>query len=129
MSTPVIFRKWPESEGGGIIALFPTEVGDQDPANCMSYEHIGQHGSAWPEGVMKRTTYATPAEYADLKRELEDVGYEDIQVVTKLSPTYLAERMKTLHQYLNPKSKLGKKVTRQIKKDKKSAPASLRGMR
>ena len=70
--TPVIFRKWPDKEGGEIIALFPYEL--EVDGNVSSYEHTGQHGTASPE-VIRRTKAATPAQYADLKRELEGIGY------------------------------------------------------
>ena len=43
--TAVLFRKWPDSEGGGIIALFPYLAGTSDLATCESYEHAGQHGA------------------------------------------------------------------------------------
>jgi hypothetical protein len=70
--TPVVFRKWPKSEGGGIIALFP----DEEERNGMigSYEHNGQHGAA-SRGLVHRTKAAKPEEYAPLKRELEGAPY------------------------------------------------------
>ncbi len=73
--TPVIFRVWPKSEGGGVIALFPTLPGTSDPHTCESFEHVGQHGSAACHGVINRTRPAKPAEYAALKRELESAPY------------------------------------------------------
>ncbi len=74
--TPVVFRVWPKSEGGGVLALFPTEPGTNDPHTCSSYEHVGQHGSADCHGLINRTRPAKPAEYASLKRELESPPYE-----------------------------------------------------
>ena len=68
----VVFRKWRTGDKG-IIALFPDEPGS--PGFCMSYEHIGQHGSADYTGVIQQTTPATPAEYAALARELRGCGY------------------------------------------------------
>jgi hypothetical protein len=62
----VVFRVWPKSEGGGVIALFPEDG--------QSYEHVGGHGS-YDHGLVYRTRAATPAEYADLKRELESAPY------------------------------------------------------
>jgi hypothetical protein len=75
-TTVVIFRKWPASEGGGIIALFPYVPGTNDPFTCQSYEHVGQHGSADCRGVVGRTVPATPGEYAPLRRELESYPYD-----------------------------------------------------
>ena len=73
--TVVIFRKWKgKAEHGDIIALFP-DIDDGD-GYCSSFEHVGQHGGASYCGVIRQTTPATPAEYADLKRELErSYGY------------------------------------------------------
>ena len=94
--TPVIFRKWPESEGGDIIALFPTEPGTNDPYTCSSYEHVGQHGSAEPVGVIQRTKPAKPSEYADLMEELEGVGYDDLKVYQKYQNSFLDDRRRAL---------------------------------
>lgn len=73
MKTKVIFRKW---KNGDIIALFPEEPGNHDASTCNSYEHSGQHGSAEPRYVIQATTPAKPAEYANLQRELERIGYD-----------------------------------------------------
>ena len=67
--TLTIFRKFKEGE---IIALFPEM---REPHGlCMSYMHLGQHGSA-DYGIIRITKPATPEEYSDLKTELESIGY------------------------------------------------------
>lgn len=66
--TKVIFRKW---NGGDVIALFPQVPYDRNGIYCMSYEHIGQHGSAGYDTVVCQSSLASPEEYADLKHELE----------------------------------------------------------
>ena len=72
--TLVIFRKY--KKGGDILALFPDEPADTAGMHCTCYEHCGQHGSANYKHCMDVLTVpATPAEYADLKAELERVGY------------------------------------------------------
>jgi hypothetical protein len=73
--TIVIFRKWPKSQGGEVIALFPCEAATRDGGMCQSYERVGQHGAADPHGVVDRTKPATPEEYAELKAELERAPY------------------------------------------------------
>lgn len=70
----VIFRKWPKSEGGDVIALFPYE--DEGNYFCLSYQHVGQHGGADYRGVVASTKLATPDEYDDIKLELERIGYK-----------------------------------------------------
>jgi len=70
--TPVLFRTWPD---GVVDAFFPTEPGTPDPSTCEVYSHIGQHSSGNLIACIARTRPATPDEYADLKRELEGIGY------------------------------------------------------
>lgn len=70
----VVFRKWPKSEGGDVLALFPYEIED-NVGNCLSYQHIGQHGAANYGACIARTKPAKPEEYAQLKAELEQIGY------------------------------------------------------
>jgi hypothetical protein len=69
--TTVIFRKF---KGGEIIALFPEIQADMSKGNCQSYQHIGQHGAASYD-LVSNTKLATANEYGDLKKELEDIGY------------------------------------------------------
>ena len=71
-TTKMIFRKW---SNGAVIALMPYELGTNSAGTCQSYEHIGQHGSADPQTVVLRTSPATPLEFAELKSELERIGY------------------------------------------------------
>lgn len=74
----VVFRKWRKKWGDGIIALFPYEKwSDSSYAKlCGSYEHVGQHGAAEYLTCIQRTKPATAEEYADLKAELEQIGYK-----------------------------------------------------
>ncbi len=68
----VLFRRFPD---GDVIALFPylpAECLDAWP--CQSYMHVGQHGAADPR-LIHDTRPARPHEYADLKAELEQIGY------------------------------------------------------
>ena len=74
--TKVIFRIFPKKEGGEVIAIFPRNCGTNDPATCSSYMHVGQHSSCNPH-ALNSLRLATRAEYADLKRELENYGPGD----------------------------------------------------
>ena len=69
--TKVVFRKFPDGE---IIALFPELHNYMESWLIESYIHIGQHGAA-SYHVVSETKLATPNEYADLKDELESIGY------------------------------------------------------
>lgn len=95
--TKVIFRKWPESEGGDVIAIFPEEPGTNDPYTCTMYERVGQHGSGDPSGVIRRTKPAKPSEYADLKRELGRIGYK-LEVIQRTSSSMLEVRRRKLRE-------------------------------
>ncbi len=129
MATPVIFRKWSESEGGGIIAIFPTELGTNDPYTSSSYEHIGQHGAADPVGLIQRTKPAKPSEYADLMTELESVGYDDLKVVQRLSPDYLTIRRKKIAGDYSVSKPKTKKPAKRKSTRSKSQGTSIRGIR
>ena len=69
---PVVFRKWGD---GTIIALFPDIPTENTGTFVSSYEHMGQHSSADYGAVISRTKPAKPAEYKELKEELEEIGY------------------------------------------------------
>ncbi len=128
--TPVIFRKWSKSEGGGIIALFPTELGTDDPYTSNSYEHVGQHGSADPVGLIQRTTAAKPAEYADLLAELESIGYDDLKIYQKLQSSFLEERRKKLAAFNQPvEVKPAKKKAKGKSKSRRGSDSKLGGIR
>ena len=73
--TKVVFRVWKgaKHEKNPVIALFPDI--DEGHGDCTSYMHVGQHGAASYAGCIKITRPAKPSEYASLKRELENIGY------------------------------------------------------
>ena len=61
--------QWPE-----VFAYFPEENYDYDGQLKMSYAHIGQHSACHPDYAAESRP-ATVQEYADLKKELESIGY------------------------------------------------------
>jgi hypothetical protein len=79
--TKVVFRAW---TNGDILALFPELPATNDGYTCQSYEHVGQHGAADYHGCLHQTRPATDAEYAELKAELERIGYV-LDVVKRVS--------------------------------------------
>ena len=79
--TKVIFRKF---KNGEVIALFPQEPATRDGWECMSYMHVGQHGSADPF-VVNHTKPAMPWEYSELYKELKSIGYNDLAVCKKFN--------------------------------------------
>jgi hypothetical protein len=100
LKTLVIFRA--EKSGlfkGDVTAVFPYEP-QGDTGRLMScYAHIGQHSGAsmfWYRG----TRPATPAEYADLKRELESYGppeaHYDLDVRKRIPGDAYAKRRAAL---------------------------------
>ncbi len=75
MKTIVIFRK--DRDGfRDCFALFPEHPADNQGRYCSSFQHIGQHCAADYHGCVANSDPAKPDEYADLKRELEQRGYD-----------------------------------------------------
>jgi hypothetical protein len=71
--TPVIFRA--DKRDGDVTAVFPTDPADYT-GECMGcYAHVGQHSQCSLAWYHSHTRPATPAEYADLKAELEAAPY------------------------------------------------------
>lgn len=81
--TPVIFRK-ERRANGDVFALFPTLEGS--PGCCMSYQHVGQHGSADYAHCIQTSRPATSMEYGDLLIELIDYGYDDLRIYERRQP-------------------------------------------
>lgn len=57
-----------------VFAYFPDENYDEKGTYKTGYSHIGQHSAVHPQYAAESRP-ATPEEYADLKAELESVGY------------------------------------------------------
>ena len=68
----VIFYKEHKSED--VFAYFPENRCD-NVGNKLCYAHIGQHSGCSPRYAAK-CKLAEPHEYQELKRELEQIGYE-----------------------------------------------------
>ena len=77
--TVVIFRNFIDF---GVTALFPYEIYRNGHHTITCYAHVGQHSEADYDNVVNNSTLATPEEYADLKAELESIGY-DLDVKSK----------------------------------------------
>ena len=74
-TTQVMFRYENRKEfKGDIYALFPYEINDLS-GNVISYSRIGQHSGADYNSCICSSRPATEAEFADLKKELESMGY------------------------------------------------------
>ena len=80
--TEVVFRV--DKAGafkGTVFAMLPHECADRQ-GNVTCYEHVGQHHSANYSGCIAKSRPATPEEYKDLKKEMENQGY-DLVVIKK----------------------------------------------
>ena len=76
--TEVIFRK--ENNGDVIAAFFYLSY--RRGWQTTFYAHIGQHGWGYLDIMLRSSRAATPEEYADLKAELESIGY-NLRVIKK----------------------------------------------
>jgi len=63
-----------DPENPDVFAYFPEENYDNAGKFKTGYSHIGQHSAVHPQYAAENRP-ATPEEYADLKAELEGVGY------------------------------------------------------
>lgn len=80
--TEVIFRVDKSKDWKGtVFALLPHEVSDFK-GNVMCYQHVGQHSGADYKGCIATSRPATETEYADLKAEMESLGY-NFKVIKK----------------------------------------------
>jgi len=68
--TKTVFRIYPDGE---VIALFPQI--EARGYSCSSYLHVGQHGAADIDLVVRETRLAKPKEYKSLLKELKKIGY------------------------------------------------------
>lgn len=87
--TAVIFRTF--NKGSDVIALFPYEPGTTDPATGMSYQAVGQHGSASIYLTREGTRPASAREAAPLRQELERFGYK-LRVLQRVPPCSMRRR-------------------------------------
>lgn len=88
--TQVLFRVW-KNNPQSVIAIFPEHPGTNDPNTCSSYEHVGQHGTCQPSGLLSVTRKAKPTEYKDLAKELKRRGYT-LAPIKRLRPSNLTTR-------------------------------------
>lgn len=78
-------------EGKDVVAFFPAIPGTS-AYDCSCFAHLGQHGSS-DLGYASALKPATPAQYADLKAELERVPYEyKLRVMRKFTKYHAAAR-------------------------------------
>lgn len=94
--TEMLFRKY---RNGDIIALMPYVI-ETFRYNCQSYMHVGQHGPARLSNVIKHTKPAKVEEYAELKAELESIGYT-VKPIDRVSQKKLQN---TINSYVYGKS-------------------------
>lgn len=74
--TVVIFRKDRSGAFKGMItAFFPYDIYRTDNYTCTCYVNPGGHSGADFPYCVTQTVLAKPEEYADLKKELERIGY------------------------------------------------------
>jgi len=86
--TKVVFRKFKGTNDctkGEIIALFPEEL--EIGFTILSYMHLGQHANADYNWIIQNSKPANEIEYAALKSELDDMGY-NLKIYKKLRPDF-----------------------------------------
>ena len=84
---PVIFRIM----SGEVFALFPTVPHDTSGHYCVSYTHVGQHGSADYHTAIANSRPASAESYTPLLTELQEIGY-NTRVVKRATQAMHKER-------------------------------------
>lgn len=91
--TDVIFVIWEgEYISDPVDALFPGLAGDMNPSTCLCYSHVGQHSAADLDYMLSINRLASESEYSDLKRELEQIGYQ-LNVIDKPTEKHRRQRI------------------------------------
>lgn len=88
--TPVIFKR----EGNDIVAIFPTLPGTNE-FDMTCYAHIGRHSSC-AANYASSLKPAKPEEFAVLHAELVRIGYDDLQIVRKVTQKHFAARREAM---------------------------------
>ena len=91
----VIFRKH-TGKFNSVVAVFPAMVFNHEPWLCGCYEHVGQHG-AFSKDYYPETKPATESEYAPLKKELENIGY-DLNIVKRWTNKFDVQRRESMQR-------------------------------
>ncbi len=81
--TLVVFRRW-RDQPKTVFALFPELPSDYQGLYCDSYEHVGQHSGADYYGCINASDPVSAEDAADLRRELERIGYP-LKVIKRVS--------------------------------------------
>jgi hypothetical protein len=63
-----------------VFAYFPDESNFDSNGNKMCYSRLGQHSACSPAYVAECKQVKRASKYADLKQELESIGY-DLEVI------------------------------------------------
>ena len=92
--TTVIFRMWERD----VIAIFPEEEATLNIYECMSYQHVGQHGACNPYYIVQNSRLATQAEYLKLLGELEAVGYR-LRIRRKMTQSMHDKRIAAVRKH------------------------------
>jgi hypothetical protein len=93
--TLVIFRKY---SSGDIIAIFPHLPSSNSEHECLSYSIFGDRGGHYLSAdplLYRALDAASPAEYADLARELTKLGY-NLKIGKRVPQNSLEIRRKSL---------------------------------
>ena len=94
LSECVVLRVWRKAPHG-VIALWPAVAADANGSLCQSFEHIGQHGGADYQGVIRQTRPATLEEASELLAELRQRGYVPV-VVKRATRSMIQQRLEDL---------------------------------
>lgn len=79
-----------------LVAFFPTEPGSDDPRYMSCYATVGQHSAAMAGYIGRATKPATGTQIAAMMLELRAVGYDNLHLVSRASPSHAQARREAL---------------------------------
>ena len=88
----VIFRHFANE----IIALFPELPGSEDPAECLMIRENGTKTAMSPKQVWPFSKAVSVEDSIFFKEKLIEMGYEDIEVITRESKTAFDKRFQAV---------------------------------
>lgn len=97
--TDVIFRTDTSKDfKGTVFAIFPYNV-ESYKGHVAYYQHVGQHSAGCYLTMISQSKPATESEYADLKKELESIGYNLNVIKKRNTEKYRVEYRKMNDKY------------------------------
>lgn len=85
----VCFRQSKHNGSIVIDAIFLEEISHHSKLELLCYSRIGQHSGCSLEWLYNETKPASKDQYSSLLKELQSIGYDELELVERLLPFHL----------------------------------------